>query len=82
MQSRDTDITTVLRELALDLFISGYTYFKVCPTTRNNGIRIKPLSPLNTFIESNPESPYIKTSNRAVVRHWMTKTEILSRYGK
>lgn len=82
MQSRDTDITTVLRDLLLDLLITGYAFYKVEPTIGNNNIRIRALNPLNTFIDRNFESPYIKNSYRAVVRNWMTKTQILNKYGK
>nr|DAM35548.1 MAG TPA: hypothetical protein [Bacteriophage sp.] len=27
------------------------------------------------------ESPYVKDSNRVVVRYWMSKVQILSKYG-
>lgn len=81
MQSRDTDLQTVLRDLLLDLLVTGYTFYKTYPTPSNTGIRIKALSPLNTFIDRNIESPYIKDSNRAVVRYWMSKVQILSKYG-
>ena len=82
MQSRDTDIITVLRDLLLDLLITGYAFYKVIPTVENNNIKIQVLSPLNTFIDRNYESPYIKNSYRVVVRHWMTKNQILNEYGK
>ena len=82
MQSRDTDIVTVLRDLLLDLLITGYAFYKVVPTIGNNNIKIEVLSPLNTFIDRNYESPYVKNSYRAVARHWMTKSQILNKYGK
>lgn len=82
MQSRDTDMTTVKRDLLLDLLITGYGFYKVKPTTEQNNIKIVVLNPLNTFIDRNYESPYIKNSYRAVIRHWMTKTQILNEYGK
>lgn len=82
MQSRETDIMTVLRNLLLDLLTTGYTFYKVKPTVGNNNIKIQVLSPLNTFIDRNFESPYVKDSYRAVVRHWMTKTQIINEYGK
>lgn len=82
MQSRDTDIITVLRDLLLDLLITGYAFYKVEPTVGNNNIKIRVLSPLNTFIDRNFESPYVKNSYRVVVRSWMTKTQILNKYGK
>lgn len=82
MQSRDTDMMTVLRDLLLDLLITGYAFYKVEPTIGNNNVKIRVLSPLNTFIDRNFESPYIKNSYRVVVRSWMTKNQILNKYGK
>lgn len=82
MQSRDTDLLTSLRNLILDLLITGYTFYKVEPTLEGNNIKIRVLNPLNTFIDRNIESPYVKNSYRAVVRTWMSKTEILNKYGK
>lgn len=82
MQSRDTDIMTVLRDLLLDLLITGYAFYRVEHTIGNNNIKIRALSPLNTFIDRNFESPYIKNSYRVVVRSWMSKSQILNKYGK
>lgn len=82
MQSRDTDIITVLRDLLLDLLITGYAFYKVEPTIGNNNIKIRALNPLNTFVDRNFESPYIKNSYRVVVRSWMTKSQVLNKYGK
>lgn len=82
MQSRSTDMTTHLRDLILDLLITGYAFYKIEPTVEKNDIRIRVLNPLNTFIDRNLESPYIKNSYRSVIRNWMTKTQILNKYGK
>ena len=82
MQSRETDIMTVLRDLLLDLLITGYAFYRVEHTVGNNNIKIRALNPLNTFIDRNFESPYIKNSYRVVVRNWMTKSQILNRYGR
>lgn len=82
MQSRETDILTVLRQLILDLLVTGYTFYRVEPTIGNNNIKIKVLDPLNTFVDRNIESPYVKDSYRSVVRHWMNKNQILNKYGK
>ena len=82
MQSRDTDLITKLRDLLLDLLITGYTFYRVKPTVEKNNIKIDVLSPLNTFIDRNFESPYIKDSYRAVIRTWMSKNQILNEYGK
>lgn len=82
MQSRDTDIITVLRQLLLDLLVTGYTFYKVEPTVGNNNIKIKVLDPRNVFVDRNIESPYVKDSYRVVVRHWLNKESILNKYGK
>ena len=82
MQSRDTDMMTVLRDIILDLLITGYCFYKVEPTVENNNIKIRTLNPLNTFIDRNFESPYVKNSYRAVIRSWMSKSQILNKYGK
>lgn len=81
MQCRSTDMTTKLRQLLLDLLISGYTFFRVRPSVGNQNVEIEVLDPLNTFIDKNPNSPYIKDSYRSVVRKWYTKSQILNLYG-
>lgn len=82
MQSRETDLITKLRQLLTDLLITGYTFFKVSHTLNKSNIKIEVLNPLNVFIDRNPESPYVKDSYRAVIRHWLTKSQILAKYGK
>ena len=82
MQSRETDLLTKLRQLLTDLLITGYTFFRVKSSHSKTNIEIEVLNPLNTFIDRNPESPYVKNSYRAVVRYWMTKSQILAKYGK
>ena len=82
MQSRHTDVMTKLRQLLLDLLITGYTFFKVKESSSGANIQIEVLDPLNTFIDRNPESPYIKDSYKVVVRRWLSRQQILNRYGK
>lgn len=82
LQSRDTDLVTKLRQLLIDLLISGYTFFKAKESPTHNNVQIEVCDPLNTFIEKNPNSPYIKDSTRAVVRKWYTKSQILNLYGE
>lgn len=82
MQSRDTDMVTILRDILLDLLITGYTFYKVEPTVDKTNIKIKALNPLNVFVDRNIESPYVKDSYRVVVRYWMTKSQIINKYGK
>lgn len=82
IQSRDTDLINALRDLLFDLLVTGYTFYKVKSTVEKDNIRIEVLSPLNTFIDRNYNSPYIKNSYRVVVRYWKSKVQILNEYGK
>lgn len=82
MQSRETDLITKLRQLLTDLLITGYTFFRVKSSSSGTNIEIEVLNPLNTFVDRNPESPYVRNSYRVVVRKWMSKSQILAKYGK
>lgn len=82
MQSRETDLITKLRQLLTDLLITGYTFFRVKSLASGTNIEIEVLNPLNTFVDRNPESPYVRNSYRVVVRKWMSKSQILAKYGK
>lgn len=82
MQSRETDMITKHKQLLLDLLITGTPYFRVSETASKTNIEIEVLDPLNTFIDRNPNSIYVKDSYRAVVRKWMTKSQVLSKYGR
>lgn len=82
MQSRQTDMITKARQLLLDLLITGYTYFRVGETPSKTNITIEVLDPLNTFVDRNPDSIYIKDSYRVVVRKWYTRNQVLNKYGK
>jgi hypothetical protein len=64
---------TKLKILILDLLITGYTFYRTKANPSNTDVEIEVLSPLNTFFDKNPESPYIKDSYRVVVRKWLTK---------
>ena len=81
MQSRETDLITKLRQLLTDLLITGYTFFRVKQSVSGTNVEIEVLNPLNTFIDRNPDSPYVKNSYRAVIRSYMTKSQILAKYG-
>ena len=81
MQSRQTDMITKEKQLLLDLLITGTPYFRVKESPSKTNIQIEVLDPLNTFVDRNPESIYVKDSYRAVVRKWMTKSQVLSLFG-
>ena len=82
MQSRHTDIINKLRHLILDLLISGYTFYRCRPSSANTNVEFEVLDPRNVFPDRNFDSPYVKDSYRIVVRHWLTKTQVLNRYGR
>lgn len=82
MQSREVDFNSKLKTLLIDLLVTGYNFYRVKPTIGDTNIQIEILSPLNTFIDRNPESPYVKDSYRVVIRKWMSKSQILNEFGK
>ena len=80
IQCRETNFQNNLRTLILDLLITGYTFYRAKATSTS--VELEVLNPLNTFIDRNPNSPFVKDSYRVVVRKWMNKREILNLYGK
>ena len=82
IQSRDTDLVSKLRQLFVDLLVTGYTFYRVLPSSSGKNIRIECLNPLNVFPDLNYDSPYINDSYRVVVRTYLTRNQILSKYGK
>lgn len=82
LQSRQTDFITKKRQLLQDLLITGTTYYKTGETTSKTNVQYEVLDPLNTFVDFNPESIYVKDSYRVVVRRWLTRSQILNKYGR
>ena len=82
IQSRNTDLITNLKQLFIDLLVTGYNFYKVGPSTSGNNISIEILNPLNVFPDLNYNSPYIKDSYRIVVRKYLTRNQVLNKYGK
>lgn len=82
IQSRNVDLATKLRQLFVDLLVTGYTYYQVLPSSSGNNIQIRQHSPLDVFPELDPESPYVNDSRRIVIRRRLTRERILSEYGK
>ena len=60
----------------------GYNFYRVLPSSSGKNISIEILNPLNVFPDLNYDSPYIKDSYRIVVRKYLTRNEILNKYGK
>jgi len=82
MQARVIDFMNQRKILLTDLLAIGMAYYKVCPSADGTNVRLRVLNPINTFIDRNPESPYLKNSMRSVIREYLTKDQILARYGR
>lgn len=82
IQSRNIDLITKLKQLFIDLLVTGYTFYRVHPSPSGNNIQIECLNPLNVFPDLNYDSPYINESYRIVVRTYLTRNQVLNRYGK
>jgi hypothetical protein len=82
LQDRDIDFKNKLKILLLDLFITGETYYRSVPSKNESQIELEVLDPMNTFVDRNLNSQYLKNSYRAVHRQWLSKYEIMSKYGK
>ncbi|MFZ4724414.1 MAG: hypothetical protein ACOYMD_03135 [Paludibacter sp.] len=82
MQSRNVDFANQRKTLLTDLLVTGTCYYKVCKSSSKENITLKVLNPVNTFIDRNPESVYLKKSMRSVVREYLTKDQILAKFGE
>lgn len=82
IQSRAINIANKLRILLLDLLVTGCAFYRVKPSSEQTNIIIETLNPLNTFVDRNPESQYVRDCYRAVIRKWKTKEQILNEYGE
>ena len=79
-QSRNIDLRLKARLAMTDLLIAGTVYYREYPTPNKNNIELELLSTINTFVEKNPNSYYLKDSRRAVCRYYMTPEQILHKY--
>lgn len=82
MQSRSIDFANQRKIMLIDLLITGTCYYKVIKSPSKKNVSLKILNPINTFIDRNPESPYLKNSMRSVCREYLTKDQILAKYGE
>lgn len=80
LQARSVDFTNKIRQLFVDLLVTGYAFYRVINIGSN--IQIEALNPLNVFPDYNYNSPYIKDCSRIVVRTFLNRNQILNKYGK
>ena len=81
IQSRNIDFIEKRKSILIDLLIAGLCYYRVLESPSGQNVSFEALNPLHTFIDRNTNSQYSKYSQRAVVRKFLSKNEILEQYG-
>lgn len=74
------DFKSNLKRLLIDFLITGTCYYRV--KAHENQVKLEVLHPINTFIDRNINSPYLKDSYRAVVRRFMHVEHIKQEFGQ
>ena len=82
LQSRVIDFLNKRKILLSDLLITGTAYYKVVKSPSGTSVDLIIRNPIHTFIDRNPEVPYLNKSMRAVCRDYLTKDQILAKYWK
>ena len=79
-QSKQIDLSNKACALFTDLCIGGTAYYRTKPTRNQQNIQLEALNPIDTFIEKNPNSPYLADSRRAVIRKYMSVEDVIMEY--
>lgn len=79
-QSRNIDMKRKMSEIMTDLLVGGMCYFRTRPTESGTSVNFQVCNPVDTFVERNPNSPYLADSRKAVWRRWMTVEDIVNEY--
>lgn len=82
IQSRLIDFVNKRRVLMTDLTVGGVAYYRVAENDSENNVDFKVLNPLHTFLDRNFDSLYNKHSQRGVIREYLTKDQIMMRWGR
>ena len=80
-QNKHVDLYNKKKILYLDLLIAGQCYYRTTLKRKGETPEIEILNPMDVFYEKNANSPYVKNSTRAVVRKYMNKQQIITKYG-
>lgn len=80
-QDHNVQLINKRKELFLALAIAGECYFETNTDLEEQLPELDVIHPLNAFVEFNPNSPHINRSTKAVVRKFLSRQEILMRYG-
>jgi hypothetical protein len=81
IQSKSVDMYHKLKTLFLDILIAGQCFYKIQVRHKGETPNIEILNPFDVFFDKNPNSPYVKTCPRVVLRRWMYRDQILNQYG-
>lgn len=65
----------------MDLLIAGQAYYKVSANHTSTNFKLDVCDPLNTWVDKDPKSRYMKNAYKSVVRKWMSAEEIEIKYG-
>lgn len=81
LHNREIDLKNKLEQMFLDMLIAGQVYYKIVPTHNRQNFKLEVHDPLNTWVDKDPKSRYMKNAYKSVVRKWMTVQEIEIKYG-
>lgn len=82
IQNRSIDIYNRRRQLIMDMLVSGQCYYRAKKTPDGHNVMLETYNPMNAFPDKNPDSNYVRDCSRIVIRHWMTRQDVLNKYGK
>ena len=82
IQNRSIDIYNKRRQLITDMLVSGQCYYRAKKTPDGHNVMLETYNPMNAFPDKDPDSNYVRDCSRIVIRHWMTRQDVLNKYGK
>lgn len=81
LQDRRIDFKNKLEQAFLNMLIAGETYYQVVKSHNGTNFKVELLDPMNTWVDKDPKSRYMKNGHKSVIRKWMTEEEIIIKYG-
>jgi hypothetical protein len=78
--SREIDIQQKKETMSVDMLVSGMFFFRV--SSEDDGqLEFEVLNPRHTHIDRNPDSPYVRNARRVAYVKYLSRSEVLARYG-
>lgn len=81
LQDRRIDFKNKLEQLFLNMLIAGESYYQVVKSHNGTNFMLELCDPMNTWVDKDPKSRYMKNGHKSVIRKWMTEEEIIIKYG-